>query len=203
MRVHSQLALLGWLIVPTSLFAQDVPRWEIGPGFSWISSGVVFERNSELSLGGRAVLNVSKSFGVDLQAGHASRTESSPEIQSEHKNRLAHFTGNFKATLRRHDRIQPFALAGIGKIRERGKGKYSVPFSGTYSYLVRHTLLRFGGGVEIVPSHRFAVRIDVSDLAVRLPESNSGSRFEIPARFNHHLEAGLSIMFRFGRMGSN
>jgi hypothetical protein len=168
--------------------AQDVPvpRFEIGPFLTWQQTFVRdFGDPEGLSrgFGARAVANFSPRAGAEFQISRHDRGS---------RNTFLTVSGNLKIGLR-YKSVNPFLIAGVGTAEVfRFRGAASISGSAR----VTASNINVGGGVELVLVPRFALRLDIVDAILFLPD-RSGSGIVVPALTRHTPRILISPMFRF------
>jgi hypothetical protein len=139
-------SLLVFAILTASAAGQQVPRFEIGPTVSRVTVNELSGRNNS-GFGGRLVVNFADILAADLQAARISKTRTFFPGFPGHRSQETHdqFTANLKATWRLQNaiRINPFALAGTGWVRDGYNDSFSAP--GGYEFHQDRFVLRFCG----------------------------------------------------------
>jgi hypothetical protein len=189
--------LFAWCI---NASGQEVTRWELGPTVSLIKIRE-FDSNRFFGIGARGVLNFSRVLGTDVQFARVAAKEFFAPSNSRTEYSHDQFTANLKASWRTRNalRVSPFAIAGMGLARDGVTSSFQGPFPGSFKIYQNKLALRFGGGLELVAYKQFSIRLDVSDLASRIPAASSTSG-EIPARWWNRLDGSIAMMVRLGSM---
>lgn len=166
------VALLVMIAFAVPAFAQDYPQLELSFGYGNLSLPNNFEAGLGIGTGGHSgfathqTFNLASWLGVENYFGYYSLGESSQIGKSELISNV--FGGKF--SLRRSDRILPYATAGIGgawlRFPQAGIGTDS-----TFS-------TKLGGGVDITINDSLAWKVDVSRMSFHFfDEWNSGLNF--------------------------
>jgi len=157
---------------------RDVPRFEIGPLFSFaqtVSPSSVWWRDFIAGYGGRLTANLHPNLAVEFQAS------AYPTIHFSGSS--VRGAGHIKGTLRleQHSKVNFFVVAGPGFSRD-----VDVCCGGHLSEF-RATRFAFdaGGGIELVPLRHFAIRFDATDFVVRAGRTinNLDLKFAAMVRF--------------------
>ncbi len=184
MRLASGLLILFVFSGHAWTAEREMPRFEIGPLFSLaqtVSSGPEVWRDYIKGYGGRLTANLHPNIAVELQGS------AYPTIHSNGSS--VRGSGHLKATLRfeKKARINVFAIAGPGFSKDE-----TVCCGGHLAnYDETRFALNIGGGIELVPSRKFAIRFDVTDFAIRETFTM------VPASFVSNVDLKLAAMFRF------
>ena len=181
------LVVLTILLMTWTCDAQEFAPLELG---STIGLTPASEGNQSLTtdLGGRVVWNISQRSGLDFQL-----TVHNPYHLSS--DNYVSASGSYKLTFRDETKfkLNAFGLAGFG-ITETS---YSEILGSSHCCVSSHTYhpaINLGGGVEVVPIHRVAIRFDVGLSTVFL----RGSR-ELPSATWNRPILQISGMFRLFR----
>jgi len=193
------LAFVVLIFGSTTAFAQEVPRWEVGPTIS-LHKFNADDSNSYFGIGGRGVLNFSRIFGAEVQYAHTSRSSQYDDTSTffESDDQL---TANLKTTWRPQSVrwINPFGLSGMGVTRYSFHLDSSTPYSFALPPHESWFALRLGGGAEIVPHPQIAIRLEVSNLMTYIPAQFAPcNHCDVPAYWSHRWDASVSLMVRLG-----
>jgi hypothetical protein len=185
---QTSLAVLAAILVLRigDLRAEDrpVPRFEVGPLVSaaqTVSPSPVWWRDLIVGYGGRLTANVHPNIAVEFQAS------SYPSIHVNGSS--VRGSGHVKGTLRleRRSRLNIFVVVGPGFSHDKDT------CCGGHLSEYRETRFAFnvGGGVELIPLKRLALRLDATDFIVRMAFT------QVPAALIHNLDLKIAAMFRF------
>jgi hypothetical protein len=171
------------IVEPGSLAAQSIPRWEIGPIFSYTSFRIGSPSDEERAagVGGRAVFNAHENVAAELEiSGY-------PEVGAINGSGV-HAAAHVKVTLRREALgFNLFAMAGPGFLREELFCCSGNPVHRHWTSLIWDV----GGGIEMIPARRFSIRLDFKDV-IQTREFTS-----VPSTQEHGLDFTIGVMFRF------
>lgn len=185
-RVRVFLALAMGTLVIGHLQAKEkeVPRLEIGPLFSraqTVSPSSNWWRDYIAGYGGRLTVNIHPNLAVEFQAS------SYPSIHINGSSFRG--SGHLKATLRLEQRskVNLFVVAGPGFSKDE-----DVCCGGHLSeYRETRFAFNIGGGIELVPIRKLAIRFDATDFIIRQTYTM------VPAAFIHNVDLKFAAMFRF------
>lgn len=171
------LFLSAILFLGAATQAQEVPRFEISGGFSFLDanlhgSGQSFHLSGG---GGSATENVNRWFGGRLQIDAFGGTVSGTKVTAQT------FTYGPVVTYRKFERVTPFADVQLGAIHA------SAGYLGISASAFRFAL-RAGGGADINLNPKTAIRLQADYLM---------SRFLNLRQDNLQIATGL--VFRFGK----
>ncbi len=186
--VHSAIALaiiMGILLAgPSRAEAKEVPRFELGPLFSMaqtVSASSTWWRDYIAGYGGRLTANLNPNLALEFQAA------SFPDIHTNGSSIRG--SGHLKATLRleHSSKVNFFVVAGPGFSKDE-----DVCCGGNLTaYRVTRFAFDVGGGIELVPVRRLAIRFDATDFMVRVTSTMAGSDFI------HNADLKFAVMLRF------
>lgn len=199
--------LFALLLIPASLLGQDeVPRGEIGVSYELFQAAHLnsvlgnanFDRtNSGVSFRGTVNINrwaaVETTFGVQpkFSVRNIAGISDSIVLGGGAEFDVLHQEVRFKGTARTgdNDQLGFFAFVGPGWLRGDPNAvmEQLIPDSFT-----RFTV-EFGGGVEYYPHRNFGVRLDLSDLVIKL---NTLGGVDQNTTNNFVLRVGASFRFR-------
>jgi hypothetical protein len=179
-------ALLLFFLASMIGYAKGEPlkRFEVGFVVGGFDYGEAISANDiRLEYGGRFVVNLHQHIALEYQMVFSGRDS----IVDSSTMGIGHIKGNIWKS--KNQLLTIFGIAGPCYIREQLK-YYSGGFQHTDKY--RSVGIDYGGGVEIAPKERFALRLDLTDFYAGI------KYFEIAPRFwHHHLDFKAALMFRF------
>lgn len=163
--------------------AGDVPKFEIGPILSAAKLPYFVQVHNDLyfGYGARITGNLNTRVGMEFQISHFPSTRTRPEgsvLQGS-----AHVKLSYRAE--RSLKTNFFVIAGPGFLYVKDK---CCPPRETL-YRSTSFAINLGGGAELVPHRRWAIRFDATDFLVC---TGTVSTYTI-----HNFEMNFSIMFRF------
>jgi len=164
--------------------AEPLKRFEAGFVIGGFDYGeAISTRDIRAEYGGRVVVNLHQRIALEYQmvfSGRDSYYDSS--FQG---------SGHIKCNVWQSgkQRFKVFGIAGPGFIREQweyiGGGHHSIN-------RYRSVGVDYGGGVEVAPDRRFAVRLDLTDFYAGKRYGEGAPRF-----WHHHLDFKTAFMVRF------
>jgi outer membrane protein with beta-barrel domain len=178
--------LMGY--AASALAQADVSKFEAGP---IVSSATVDESGLNPGYGARAVINISRTIGVegyfskhplgDFESGPGTIVDNRASLQSGIDLKL---TRRFN----RHP-FSLFVLGGPAVIHNTARWTYAG-----YSQTLKgaETTAHAGGGIELQLQRRWALRLDVTDTPVHAPATR-----DFPGLLGPPLQCDGGTMFRF------
>ncbi|MDA2912819.1 porin family protein [Acidobacteriia bacterium AH_259_A11_L15] len=190
--------MLGFLLVPGALLAQDVPKGEVGISYELYRPAnllsppgpIHFDNSSGISV--RATVNLNEWAAVEtVFSFHTNSGVENVAAVPVPNGSLDIFynTYRFKGTSRQGDQKQVgvFAFAGPGWWRADPNAAME-PFIGTLTKFA----FEFGGGIEYYPQRNVGFRFELSDLVVKIGTEDGVRQ---PTTNNFVLRIGASFRF--------
>jgi hypothetical protein len=164
----------------------DTPRIEMGPIIGSTAFGDKFAGDMRFSLGGRFTLNLNPRFAIEYQMAWIQSDTSYPTNSSTQG------SGHLKYKVWRSNsrRFDIFAVVGPGFMHEEYQEFDQYVPSMQIKGEIGAVAFDYGGGVEVIPHRRFAVRLDITDFS-------TGQKLVTQRLWNHHLDIKGAVMFRF------
>jgi hypothetical protein len=163
---------------------EPLKKFEVGFVIGGFDYGEAISANDiRLEYGGRFVVNLHKRIALEYQMVFSGR-DSYVDSSSQGSGHIKCNVWQSKKPL-----LKVFGIAGPGFIRERVEY-----IGGGYQHIEKYKSIGmdYGGGIEIVPDRRLALRLDLTDFYAGRKYADDAPRF-----WHHHLDFKAALMFRF------